>query len=284
VIESSHPNGHFYSPVTDPRDLAGRMSQLWPQRPEVLGIDFNDAMHRHVLCEVFPRYLDAYDYPDELPAASGAARFFSANGQFEWFDACTLFALLREWRPKRLIEVGCGFSSLLIADINRRYLGGSLDVTCIEPYPRPFLTAGVPGISRLVQAKVQDVPLEMFGMLESGDILFVDSSHVVKTGSDVNFLYFEVIPRLRSGVRVHIHDIFLPQEYPKEWVLGENRSWNEQYLLRALLMFNSQFRVLFGTAYAYWRWPDLVDRAMAVAGRRSLLGGSMWIQRASVSD
>src|SRR5262249_14748169 len=151
---------------------------------------------------------------------------------------------------------------LLAADVNLRSLNGSMELTCIEPYPKDFLR-DLAGVSALLEAKVQDVPLSEFSRLQSGDILFIDSSHVAKTDSDVNYLYFEVLPRLVSGVRVHIHDIFLPHDYPREWVLKENRSWNEQYLLRALLMHSSGFRTVFGCSYAYWRFPNLVRDALA---------------------
>ncbi|MBU6199666.1 MAG: hypothetical protein KGP08_08415, partial [Xanthomonadaceae bacterium] len=137
----------------------------------------------------------------------------------------------------------------------------------------------VPGVSRLLEEKVQNVALAEFAALQAGDILFIDSSHVAKTGSDVNYLYFEVLPRLASGVRVHIHDIFLPHDYPREWVLGENRSWNEQYLLRALLMHSSAFRVVFGCSYAFWRFPDLVQAALAHPRGHAFAGGSIWIER-----
>ncbi|MEO8801981.1 MAG: hypothetical protein ABI304_11880, partial [Rudaea sp.] len=118
-----------------------------------------------------------------------------------------------------------------------------------------------------------------FTALESGDVLFIDSSHVAKTGSDVNYLYFEVLPRLAPGVRVHIHDIFLPHDYPREWVLDENRSWNEQYLLRALLMHSKGFRVIFGCSYAFWRFPELVRTALAHPNGHAFAGGSFWIER-----
>src|SRR5262249_1946304 len=151
--------------------------------------------------------------------------------------------LLRYWQPRRLIEIWSGYSTLLSADVNRRFLGGSMQLTCIEPYPREFLRRGIPGVTRLIEKKAQDVELDVFAELEAGDVLFIDSSHVSKTGSDVNRIYFEIVPRLRPGVHVHVHDIFLPDDYPREWVLGENRSWNEQYLLRALLMYSTRFRV-----------------------------------------
>ena len=159
-------------------------------------------------------------------------------------------------------------------------MNGSCNFQCIEPYPRDFLVAGVAGISELITQKVQDVPLNMFEKLQKGDILFIASSHVCKTGSDVNFLYFEILPRLKSGVMIHIHDIFLPFEYPVEWVLDENRSWNEQYLLRALLMYSDTFRVFFACNYAYMEFSGLVSKALDLPSGRGLGGGSFWLEKA----
>jgi hypothetical protein len=111
------------------------------------------------------------------------------------------------------------------------------------------------------------------------DVLFIDSSHVAKTGSDVNFLYFDVLPRLAKGVNVHVHDIFLPHDYPRHWVVDEKRSWNEQYLLRALLMYSSAFQVVFGCSYAFYAFPTLVQRALAFPDGRAFAGGSFWMRR-----
>ncbi len=279
-VAAAHPNGHFYSPVVDPDTLLPRRAELWPSEPKVLGIDFNDASHERLLREVLPRHLPDYDYP-ELHAGdeNTATGFFTRNSQFSWLDSRTLFALLREWRPARLIEVGSGFSSLLIADVNQRFLDGAIAVTCIEPYPRPFLAAGIAGIDELRREKVEDVPLDVFASLAPGDVLFIDSSHVAKTGSDVNYLVFEVLPRLAAGVRIHVHDIFLPNEYPQDWVLEHNRSWNEQYVLRALLMYSTAFRVLFGCSYAFHRFPQLVIDALAHPQGHGFAGGSFWFER-----
>ncbi|MCL2872795.1 MAG: class I SAM-dependent methyltransferase [Betaproteobacteria bacterium] len=166
-----------------------------------------------------------------------------------------------------------------MADINRRFLDGKCQITCIEPYPRPFLKQGVRGIAKLIEEKVQQVPPETFEALESGDILFIDSSHVSKTGSDVNYLYFEILPRLKTGVKIHIHDIFLPNEYLKDWVLKEGRSWNEQYLLRALLMYSSAFKVVFGCSYAFTVMPEKVKTALSLPNGCTFSGGSFWIEK-----
>jgi hypothetical protein len=131
----------------------------------------------------------------------------------------------------------------------------------------------------LTTQKVQDTPLDEFDKLKRGDILFIDSSHVCKTASDVNFLYFEVLPRLKAGVLVHIHDIFLPFEYPVEWVMDDNRSWNEQYLLRALMMHSRAFRVLFGCRYAQDKFPGLVERALGLSAGHGFGGGSFWLKK-----
>jgi len=277
VIKSAHPNGHFYSPVVDPASLD--VARVWPADPSVMGIDFDDTSHERILREAFPRFIAEYDYPERLEETSDLTEFFTQNTQYSWLDSRALFVLLRQWQPRRMIEVGSGFSTLLAADVNRRFLGSSMDITCIEPFPRAFLRNGVPGVSRLIESKVQDVPLREFAALEAGDILFIDSSHVAKTGSDVNFLYFEVLPRLAHGVRVHVHDIFLPHDYLRNWVIDENRSWNEQYLLRALLMYSSAFRVVFGCSYAFWRFPELVRAALAHPRGHAFAGGSFWIER-----
>ncbi len=275
-IRKAFVDGHFYSPVVDPGELQRDEERIWPAVSEAPGIDFNETSQRHWLTEILPRHLPYYDYPEELPENSTDDIFYTRNSQFSWLDSRILFALLREFRPQRMIEIGSGFSSLLAADANRRFLDGRMDLTCIEPFPRPFLRESVPGISRLIEQRVQDVPLEMFDVLEAGDVLFIDSSHVAKTGSDVNFIYFRILPRLRAGVMIHIHDIFLPNDYPQRWVIEFGIHWNEQYLVQALLMHSRQFEVIFGSAYALERLPNLVNQ---VLGGQLYGGGSLWLRK-----
>jgi hypothetical protein len=277
TIKPAHPNGHFYSPIVNPEEVGEYADRLWPAgRPVVRDIDFNDDFHRHVLTELYPKFFGDYDYPEEGVADTDLKGFYTRNGQYSWLDCRSLFVLLRAWRPNRLVEVGSGYSTLLSSDVNRRFLDGDCTIDAIEPYPRPFLHDPEFGVN-LIQKKVQDVPLEEFESLGAGDVLFIDSSHVCKTGSDVYFLFFEVLPRLKPGVRIHIHDIFLPLEYPKKWVLDFNRSWNEQYLVRALLMNSNAYRVLFGSAYAHVTFPELVTKA--VGHTRSYGGGSLWLEK-----
>jgi hypothetical protein len=271
------PPGHFYSPVVDVDELRREQARVWPAKPEVLGIDFNDAYHQHVLHEYFPTFYPDFAYPQH--SDGNPLNFYVGNDQFSCLDCRALFVLLRAWQPKRFIEVGSGFSTLLVADVNNRFLNQSMRIWCIEPYPRAALAAPLLGIDRLLVARVQEVELKFFDTLQIGDVLFIDSSHVAKTGSDVNHLCFEVLPRLRKGVRVHFHDMFFPDDYPKPWALDENRGWNEQYLVRALLMYSSHFRVLFGSNYAFSAHAVALREALHDPAGAIYGGGSLWIEK-----
>jgi hypothetical protein len=292
------PNGHFYSPVIDPEELRRRADEIWPRAlRELPGVDLDLAGQRALLEALRPFAAD-FDYPEgTAEPGEEPAVFRDGNGVFERLDARVLFCLLRRLVPRRLLEVGSGHSSLLAADVNRRFLGGAIEITCVEPFPREFLVAAEPlaypapcafesmpaaglaafprGVRRVWSSRVQQVGLDPFLALGAGDVLFIDSSHVSKTGSDVNFLLLEVLPRLAPGVWIHLHDIFLPQEYPREWVLDEERSWNEQYLVQALLVHSRAFAVRFGSACAWHLFPELVE---SVFGSR-LAGGSLWLEK-----
>jgi hypothetical protein len=269
--------GHFYSPIVDVAELRAHEARTWPANPAVLGIDFNDSYHERVLREYFPMFYRDFAYPARSNGTS--LTFYTDNDQFGWLDCRALFVLLRAWRPKRFVEVGSGFSTLLAADVNRRFLDGSMRISCIEPYPRAFLRSPALGLERLISTKVQDADPAVFDRLEAGDVLFVDSSHVAKTGSDVNHLCFEVLPRLRQGVRIHFHDIFLPADYPKQWVLEQNRSWNEQYVVRALLMYSTHFKVLFGSGHAFHAHADALRAALEDPSGAYYGGGSLWLEK-----
>ncbi len=275
-IDLLFPIGHFYSPIADPEDIRARADVLWQRRDTMPAVDLRVQEQLELLRELAP-HATGIDYPEKQP--KDPTRYFYGNDQYPVLDAEFLYAVLCRFRPKTMIEVGSGFSSLVTADVNRRLLGGALDFTCIEPYPRQFLIDGVDGITRLVRQKVEDVELSFFDRLGEGDVLFIDSSHVSKVGSDVNYLFFEVLPRLRAGVMVHVHDIFLPDEYPRVWVIDQNRNWNEQYLLRAFLQYNDTWQVMWAAHYMATRHTEAVQ---AVFPRFPRLGGggSMWLRRA----
>lgn len=269
------PPGHYHSPIPDQADLLRREGPIWALRPDLAGVDIREPQQLALLESLRP-HVAAIDYPVEAPAAPD--RYYYMNGMFPVLDAEFLYGALCLFRPKRVVEVGSGFSSLVTADVNCRVFGGRMEVTCIEPWPRDFLIAGVDGITRLVRSRMEEADPAVFAQLEAGDVLFIDSSHVSKAGSDVNFLFFEVLPRLKPGVYVHLHDIFLPDEYPRAWVIDEERSWNEQYLLHAFLMFNRDWRVVWMAHYMLRRHREAVS---AVFPRCPVLGagGSFWMQR-----
>lgn len=275
-VQNPFPEGHFYSPVVDPIELKKDEARIWPLTPTVLGVDFRHEAQRKLLLDEFPKYLPDFIYPEN--PNRNEFEFYQRNPTFGGLDTRALFVLLRSLRPNNMIEVGGGFSSLLAADVNRRFLNHDLNFVCIEPFPRSFFSKPIPGLSKLITQRVQEVPLSTFEILGEGDFLFIDSSHVAKTGSDVNHLIFEVIPRLRPGVIIHFHDVHLPHDYYKERVLSQKLSWNEQYLVRAMLMFSNAFEIVFGSSYAHSHFSqilqDLFDGELYD-------GASLWIRKLS---
>jgi len=276
-IRTLFPPGHFYSPICDPSDLLARQDLLWPpeREPDDPSIDYNVAKQLELLESMAP-YVSDIDFPIDPPA--DPFRYYYRNDQYPCLDAEVLFCMIRHTAPVKIIEVGSGFSTLIMAEVNRRFYNSALEVACIEPYPRQFLIDGVPGVSQLIRKPVQSVQPAVFDSLAAGDILFIDSSHVSKTGSDVNHILFNILPFLRAGVYVHFHDIFLPDEYPKRWAIEEGRNWNEQYLVRAFLQYNRAFEVVWSSYLMVTRYPT---RTVTTFPRCQKLGagGSLWIRK-----
>lgn len=192
-------------------------------------------------------------------------------------DASVLHAMLRHYEPKRIVEVGSGYSTAVMLDVAERHLP-HLEVTCIEPYPERLFSIMTMGRGdrrvKLAKRPVQEVPMSEFARLEAGDFLFIDSTHVAKAGSDVVWLYLHVLPTLAPGVIVHVHDVHWPFEYPERW-LREGRDWTEVYLLRAFLTHNADWRVLLMTSWLWTQRPELVPDEL-----RGEPTGSLWMQRA----
>jgi hypothetical protein len=273
------PPGHYYSPLIDPAELTlePRHSQIWPAIPRAMpGVDWREDEQVALCRDVFARQ-ERLALPEE--ASESPNDYYALNGQYPALDAWLLEAMLRWLRPQRMIEIGSGFSSLITARINREYFDSAMQFRCVEPYPRQFLIDGVPGVSDLIVEKIQDVPLEEFATLTDGDVLFVDTSHTVKTGGDVTWIFHEIIPRLAPGVFVHVHDAFLPGDYPEPWVL-EGWGWNEAYLLRSFLSFNSEFEIVMGVRYMVNSHPDVLTEAFPGWPATSDPGGAaLWMRR-----
>lgn len=167
--------------------------------------------------------------------------FYWDNPMLPPLDAVIYYGLIRALKPSRIIEIGSGYSTMLAVDAAKHT---ATKISCIEPFPGPHLLAQQEHLEHLYQFKAQDTPLNKFEELEDGDILFFDGTHACKLGSDVNHLLFNILPALKKGVLVHLHDIFLPYEYPKNWIEDINIQWNEQYLVLAFLMSSNMFEVL----------------------------------------
>lgn len=244
------PAGHFYSPIHSEEDLERELD--WATRQggdDPLGIDMR--LPRQI--ERLKRLATYHDDCGFVDDATRGKRYCSNNNYYPFGDALVLQAFMRELRPRRIIEVGSGFSSAAILDTLDMHGGSDWGTRCtfIDPHPERIKNLLKREDRKLHDVRVdcvQDVPLELFDELEEGDLLVIDSSHVSKAGSDVNFLFFQVLPRLAKGVRVHVHDVVWPLSYPRPW-LEEGRAWNESYVLRAFLQFNSQFEVEFSVSY-----------------------------------
>jgi len=252
-----------------------RSGAIFGQRPnELPGIDFNIEKQK----ELLSRFKEFYpDVPFER-SVNPKSRFFRPNGSFPFQDAFSLYAMIRLWKPKRIIEVGCGASSCVILD-SCEALKLNAEITFIEPYPELLLSYLRPGdqtAAKITKEFIQDVPLDLFARLEENDILFIDTSHVSKLGSDVNFIFFEILPVLRKGVIVHFHDIFYPFEYPEEWV-RTGTFWNEAYLLRAFLMYNRDFEILHFTRYLNHVLPDEMKTSFPLSVEDP--GASLWLRK-----
>jgi len=193
--------------------------------------------------------LSQFEYAAELKALEGKrigqSIFRFANNSFESGDADYWYSIIRLMKPRRIFEVGSGHSTLLaqlaIRENEAHDTQYRCQHVCVEPFEQPWLEELGP---RIIRQRVEDVGTEMFRALEDGDILFIDSSHVIRPQGDVTFEYLQLLPELATGVIVHIHDVFSPREYPASWVVDEVRMWNEQYLLEAFLTSNPHWEVL----------------------------------------
>jgi hypothetical protein len=271
------PN-HYFQPIPDTRRLS---PDLWERTSDLPGIAMNEEAQLTLVRQLAERYGCEWSFPTaptEVPW-----QYHLNNVAFEAVDAEMLYAFVRHFRPRRIIEVGSGYSSYLIAQAVRANgaEGSPCDYIAIEPYPNTVLRTGIPGLARLLPTEVQQVPVATLTDLREDDLLFIDSSHVLRIGSDVQYEFLEILPRLRKGVLVHLHDVFLPAEYPREWVVRQRRFWNEQYLLQAFLAFNDAFEVVWAGSYMHLRHPDVLEQAFRSYRRERSWPGSFWMRRVS---
>ena len=268
--------GHYYSPIPDLELVnRARRSIFDDQVREIPGIDNNEAAQLALLDD-FSRFNDEIPFKD---TPSPGSRYYYQNPFFSYGDAFILYSMLRHFRPKRIVEVGSGFSSAVMLDTNDAFLSRECHFTFIEPYPERLLSL-MEGPDaeghRIISTPVQEAGLEVFADLGPRDILFIDSTHVAKIGSDVVHLLTHVLPSLKSGVIIHFHDVFWPFEYPEE-LIRMGVAWNESYVLKAFLQFNSQFRILFFNSYLAIHHRAILESKVPLFLKNT--GGSLWIEK-----
>jgi hypothetical protein len=269
---------HYSQPIPDTRTLN---DGLWGKRFELTGIDMNDQNQLNLLAKFASLYKGEYDcFPSHQ--TSIPYEFYFNNGRFESVDCELLYCMIRHFRPNTIIEIGSGNSTYLSAQAllkNKDELGLESKLIAIEPYPNKTLKNGFPGLSKLIEKRVQDVEISIFCELKENDILFIDSSHVLKIGNDVQKIYLEILPKLAKNVLIHVHDIFFPSDYPKEIILKHHRFWTEQYLLQAFLSFNSAFEVLWASSYFHLNRPEILERAFSSYHKDKRWPGSFWMRK-----
>lgn len=265
---------HYYQPVFN----TGTLNPLLFSRPDAMhGIEWNEQEQVSLLAE-FNFQNELLEIPVDAPA-SDTLEFFHANPSFGPADAEMLYNMVRHFKPSKVLEIGSGYSTRMLKkalDTNRNE-GIPAEHVCIEPYEMPWLESL--GVDKVIRTKAEDLDLGIFRVLKANDILFIDSSHVLRMGGDVFAEYLQILPVLQPGVVVHIHDIFLPYDYPKHWVVEKRRLWTEQYLLQAFLVFNTSFRVLAAVNFLALHHADELAKACPIYAQLRSGHGSFWMQR-----
>ncbi len=270
---SWRPPGHYYSPVPDMEDIRRQADRIYGKPDHLDGLDLNEDAQLELFKTLAPLANDVAFNADPEPGQ----RYYTNNPSYGTGDAAILQAFLRHLRPRRYLEVGSGWTTALALDTNDRWLDKRMRITCIEPYPIDLSKLLRPTDDiEVIASPVQDVALDRFEELESGDLLFIDCSHVVKTGSDAHHLITRVLPAVPVGVYIHIHDIFWPFEYPQDWI-EEGRAWSEAYLLHAFLTFNPAFEIVLFNDWMTRTHHDLM--ASAVPALSPGAGGAIWLRR-----
>lgn len=270
------PPGHFYSPIPSFDEVERESARLFGHVPRTIpGIDLRED-EQLALLESFVSF---YDEQPFSATKTGEHRYHFENPAYSYSDAIFLYCMIRHLRPKRIIEIGSGYSSCVMLDTNELFFGNAIETTFIEPYPQlldSLMTKDDKRRARVLPHRLQDVDAREFASLGPNDILFVDSTHVSKIGSDVNRIFCDILPALASGVHVHVHDVFYPFEYPKQWLL-DGRAWNELYLLRAFLEYNDRFRIVLMNTFLGHFHEDFFRERMPLCLKNG--GGSIWLRK-----
>jgi len=263
-----HPFNFYESPYPDLREIHKKEAEVFDYSKKVLDVDFNISRQFELLKQM--NNIELLDWGTEKKQEY---RYFYENGVFDKGSADILYYMIRILKPKRIIEVGSGFSTAVMLDTNTNCFDDSIEINCIEPNAERLKSLLRTGDRlKLQECGLQDVPLEFFEQLKENDILFIDSTHVAKIDSDVNYYLFEILPRLAKGVYIHFHDVFYPFIYPKDWIYA-GTAYNEMYLLRAFLMNNNKYSVQFFGEMLMREYPNVLSDKMKDCH------GSLWIRK-----
>lgn len=272
--------GHYYSPIPDLEEVTANSSEIFSKK-KLPGIDLNTGMQLEILNQLKHHY-DSYLYNKNSPSDE-KLRYKKEGAWYRFADSVFLHCMLLEFRPKKVIEIGSGHSSALMLDVNEHFLNNEIKFTFIEPFPEErllkIMTNDDKSRNIIIKEKAQAVNEAEFKTLNENDILFIDSTHVSKIGSDVNFLFLEILPILNPGVLIHIHDIFFPFELPKHWVLNNRWFWNENYLLHAFLLNNKDFEIVAFNSYLLQRDPDWFSKEMGECMIGKEETGAIWLRK-----
>jgi predicted O-methyltransferase YrrM len=283
-----YPMGHPMSPIPDIKEMQKRAKTIFRAGvTEIPGINLNPKAQLALLSSLAK-------YRKEMPLqkeAQAGFRYRFNNVFFTGTDAILLYSLLRHFRPKRVVEIGSGFSSAVMLDTREAFPETGTEFTFIEPYPQrlnSLIRDEDKKRCTIIEELIQEVDISHFTDLRENDMVFVDTSHQMKVGSEVLHIIFEIMPRLKPGVLIHFHDVFWPFEYPQEWI-EVGRSWNESYGLRAFLQYNDTFEILFFNSYLGNVYKDIVKKKMPYgdtdpantngAGGNFDAGGSLWLRK-----
>jgi predicted O-methyltransferase YrrM len=272
--------GHFYSPIPSIKDITRDADRIFDRSLRALPGIAMDVDGQREMVRALAGFYAEQPFAD---TARDGRRYFFDNFYYAGADAIFLYAMLRVMQPRRIVEIGSGFSSAVMLDTNELFFDNAMRLTFIEPNSarlRSLLKDADRRTVEIIEKRIQDVGPDVVDTLGRGDILFVDSSHVSKVGSDVNYILFELLPRLAPGVIVHFHDIPYPFEYPREWY-AYGYCWNEPYLLRAFLQHNSAFTIVLWNDFVIRFHKDLIEATMPICALpiEFGVGGSIWLQR-----
>ena len=273
--QGAFPAGHYYSPIPDKNEILAYIKSRKPLEMELPDVKLNEESQFRLINE-YVQFYEELPFPEKQKPEY---RYYYDNNWYSYSDAIFLYSFLRKHKPKRIIEIGSGFSSAVMLDTVDGFFPHRPEIIFIEPYPdrlKSLLRSGDEDHVRIIDKKIQEVPANLFSALETGDFLFIDSSHVVKCGSDLQLLMFEILPLLPSGIFIHFHDVFYPFDYPSEWLM-EGRYWNENYFLRAFLSYNCEWSIYFFNTYVAFAFNDFIKDKMPLCVKNP--GGSLYIQR-----